>query len=366
MEKFGYMLRMASIISRLSEIDRGTFNLLSIFTFHSHLSIYQINKMSERFGKKIAYKNTHKKVQKLIKLKLIERETDSSKLSDRDSERGAKYYKLSEEGIFVLFYAPDVFTNTNNNWDILNAEQKNIEDYEVQYKIEIYKNHKDCNFFRFFISPWISLNTIENLGEGLTIKIQMFLKNCCSIVKDKIISLSAGFFHSYGLSKNVGSRHERESQYIDLSSINEGGTMVDDSNLFLFIRKIFSLDLDIVKVKKIDKNHIIVTKSDDAELFQLNYKEDQNELDIISINDNMNRVSLPANLTNGIRIPSILFDYLVDRIDLSSLYFNAVSSIIIEKIDENDLRLLKEDLAFKNKLVEVYNRLHYNYNILNK
>jgi hypothetical protein len=243
MEKYGYMLKMASIISRLSEIDKGTFNLLSIFTFNVHLSIYQINKMSSRFGKKIAYKNTHKKVQKLVKLKLIERENDNSKLKDKDSERGAKYYKLSEEGIFVLFYAPGISLNANNYSDILNSGHKNIEDFEVQYKIEIYKNHKNCNFFRFFISPWISINTIEHLGEDLTVKIQMFLKNCCSIVKDKMMSLSEGAFYPYELSKYVEFGYPRESKYLDLSSINEGIIRVEDSHLFLFIRKIFSLEL---------------------------------------------------------------------------------------------------------------------------
>lgn len=365
MEKFRYLLKLASLISRLSEIDGETINLLSIFTFHNHLSIYQINKMYARFGRKIAYKNTHKKVQKLVKLKLIERETDNSKLKDKGLERGAKYYKLSEEGIFVLFYDPDIPPNTNNYYKILNSGRKNMENFEVQFKIEIYKNYKNCDFFRFFISPWISIDTIENLGEDLTIKIQMFLKNCCSIVKDKIISVNAEIFHSNDMSKTIEFLYPRQSKYINLDAIHDGIFKVDDNPLFLFIRKIFPINVDLVKVKKIDNDSIIITKTDDAKLFQLNYKEEQGELDIVSINDT-DSVSLPANSISQIEIPDILFDHFVNEIDLDSLYFNAVSSIIIEKIDENDLRLLKDDLIFRKKLVVVYNRLHCNYNIINR
>ena len=89
-------------------------NLLSLFVFNSHLSIYQMFKKIEgKDLKKIVYKNVHKKVQKLIKLKLIERVIDSSKFQEIELERGAKYYKLSEEGIFALFYDSSILANPN-------------------------------------------------------------------------------------------------------------------------------------------------------------------------------------------------------------------------------------------------------------
>ncbi len=366
MEFYGYMFKIAPLIFKLKEINRDTFSLLSLFIFNGPLSIYQINKIYERMDKKIAYKNTHKKVQKLISLKLVERETDESKLQDKNPDRGAKYYKLSEEGIFVLFYDSAIHLDTNSFNNILSTVSKNIDNFEVQYKKEIFKQYKNCDLFRFFISPWISIDTIENLGEDITIKIMMFLKNCCNVVIEKIGPLNEGIFHSYDLSEIIEFRHPRESQTLDMGVINEGTVKVEDNQLFLFIRKVFSLESETVKVKIMDRNHKVVIKLDNTELFQLNYKEEPKELDIVSTNYNTDKVSLPAISINEIKTPDILFDYQVDKVDLNSLYFSAVSSIIIEKIDEDDLRLLKRDMRFKKKLLEVYNRLHNNYNMLNK
>src|SRR6185437_11419098 len=108
MELIGYMYRMNLAVDKIYEIDRNTINLLSLFVFNSHLSIYQIFKIIEsKELKPIAYKNIHKKVKKLIELNLIERIGDSN-ISEKELEKGAKYYKLSEEGIFTLFYDSNV------------------------------------------------------------------------------------------------------------------------------------------------------------------------------------------------------------------------------------------------------------------
>src|SRR5689334_17325 len=103
---YGYMSRIARFLPLLKIISEENIELLCLFVVKPHLSIYQVYKTFEQQGRKIAYKNVHKKVQRLIDLKLIERITDASNFNERELDRGAKYYKLSEEGIFAIFDNP--------------------------------------------------------------------------------------------------------------------------------------------------------------------------------------------------------------------------------------------------------------------
>src|SRR6476469_5056752 len=108
MNETEYLWKIKHLIQSIDDINEEMIDVLSLFIFHNHLSIYQIHKVIAKHGKKIAYKNSRQKVQKLIDLKLIEKEIDISKFQIKELEKGAIYYRLSEEGIFVLFYYSNV------------------------------------------------------------------------------------------------------------------------------------------------------------------------------------------------------------------------------------------------------------------
>ena len=220
----------------------STLNLLSLFVFNSHLSIYQIfKKIENKDLKKIAYKNVHKKVQKLIGLKLIERVVDSSKFQEIELEKGAKYYKLSEEGIFALFYDSNILANPNYYYydQISNGKNKDIQKISnifLDYKKEIYRYHKDCNFFKLCLYPWICVDTILYLDEDTLDKIRIFLTNCCNIIKNCIPSFPKGIFHPIEESNNIVDLQNliQSNDEVDIDILNEGDNKVSDNPILFF------------------------------------------------------------------------------------------------------------------------------------
>ncbi len=60
-----YMSQISKLVPQLSKIEKDMLNLLSMFVFNHHLSIYQIHGKIKEKGMTISYKNVHKKVQKL-------------------------------------------------------------------------------------------------------------------------------------------------------------------------------------------------------------------------------------------------------------------------------------------------------------
>jgi hypothetical protein len=82
------------------ETDIGIQNtdLLCTFACNDFLSAYEICSMYNRHNLKITYKNIHKRVKRLESLGLIE-------LVEMEGvQHGAKYYQVSEEGLFRLFF----------------------------------------------------------------------------------------------------------------------------------------------------------------------------------------------------------------------------------------------------------------------
>lgn len=365
---YGYMMRMAPIVPKLSEISEDMLNLLSLFVFNHHLSIYQIHKIMKEARIKIAYKNAHKKVQRLADLNLIERVADNSKFNARELERGAKYYKLSEEGIFVLFHDSKILFNPNNYYLAKVIRHRgSFDETEIsrdikEYRKEIFKKHKDCNFFELFLTPWISISTIENLDERTIDKVGDFLTDCCSIVKSRILFLDNGIYHNYPGFSGIQSSDNPKWQYnyADLNSLNDGIVAVDSNPLLSLVNKIFTLGAEEIKVQRPHQNRITISKKDDTKLAQLIYKEEEGEekgMDIISANDPADRVLLPAKSTREVLLPNPLFDYVINQIDLTSLYFKAVFSVMIENIKDNDLHLLKDDARFKKTALDLNDRV---------
>jgi hypothetical protein len=371
MELKGYIMRIAPVVPQIPKIDKSTLNLLSLFVFNSHLSIYQIfKKIESKDLKKIAYKNVHKKVQKLIVLKLIERVEDHSKFQEIELEKGAKYYKLSEEGIFALFYDSNILANPNYYYFDQTCHGKNkdiqkIPNIFLDYKKEIYRYHKDCNFFKLFLHPWICIDTILNLNEDTLDKIRIFLTDCCNIIKYYILSSPKGIFHLSVESNNIliSDTVTESLDEFDFTTLNEGNNMVSDNSIFSFLNLFFSFGSETARVKRLDCNHIIVSyTSDSIREVKLIYNEEEKKLYVISIDDdNISKVSLYADSIKKVKLSNSP-DYFLNHLDLSSLYYKAVFSLVIENLKNSDMQILKEDSKFKEMLLQVNNKFCSNYN----
>ena len=388
---YGYMSRIACVLPLLEDLKEENIKLLCLFVIKPHLSIYQVYKIFEEEGKKIAYKNVHKKVQRLIDLKLIERVTDTSNFKERELDRGAKYYKLSEEGIFAIFDNPastfkidtaaiekdyedekykDISKVSNTIFKIDKFEEIALTKV-IDIRNEIYKYHKDCNFFKFFLFPWISINTIESVHPHIINKINNHLSECCRLVKDVSSIFIAGVFNPmeklnflFGLDELV------VVNGMKTNSLENGINIVDEINpVFNFMIKVFPLEPGqsvLVNRQKNNNNHIEISELDGSKLFTILFDEKQKELEIISSTDNNDRISLPGYSMDSVGIPHPLFEYEITKIDLSLSYFKAVFSIMIEDLIEDDLKILYKDSKFVDTLSKLDNRFHNNYNKLKR
>jgi hypothetical protein len=320
-----------------------------LFIFNNHLSIYQIHKEFQENGKKIAYKNMHKKVQKLIDFKVIEKETDASKFQKRELERGAKYYKLSEEGIFALFndsrflLRPPV---SYVNRSFKNGKTKeDISEIFHEYGRQIYNNHKNCIFFKLFLLPWISIETMENLHiQGhLDSHITTLLNERCSIIKKQLSNFPKGIFGHHVLDQFF--EMDYVARYLDFDFM-EGVIKVEDNPVLSFLKNLFSLNLEVVKVKKENENRITLCKPDDTSELLLEFKDEENELNIISAKNIEDRLSLPAYSISQVMIPHPMFESVVRDISPFILNFEGVFSLVMGKITYHDLDLFKKDVKF--------------------
>jgi len=111
-----------------TEFDIGdqTIDILSEFADKHYQSTYMIYSRSKRIGSKIDYKNTRKRVKRLESLGYIE-PVNAEEVKEEDATHGAKYYRISETGMFQLFLQHDIdFTlfdmlQVNGDYSIFNA-----------------------------------------------------------------------------------------------------------------------------------------------------------------------------------------------------------------------------------------------------
>src|SRR6476620_10411104 len=321
MNETEYLWKIKHLIQSIDDINEEMIDVLSLFIFHNHLSIYQIHKVIAKHGKKIAYKNSRQKVQKLIDLKLIEKEIDISQFNVKELERGAIYYKLSEEGIFALFYNSNVILKPSvyyvqrafDNGKVV----EDMSDIFEEYKKEIFKNHQNSSFFELLLFPWISKETVERADKKLIDYIIKSLNVCCTIVKNYVIKTSPPLYMlndidtvSYLFSEII---HDR--RILGLESVN-----TEDKNLLSVIENFISKSHMRVRIKRGDgKNNILLTSSFYPNRMILVYKDKENRSNVISFYENTEGSLFNYALKHK-QISNPLFGIMEEDITLESLY----------------------------------------------
>lgn len=369
MNLYTLIYRYEQLIPFINDINNEMMEVLSLFIFHQRLSIYQIHKIIEKHVRKMAYMNTHKKVQKLIDLKLIEKETDTSKFSERELEKGAKYYKLSEEGIFVLFYNSNVLFRPSIYYVQRAFDEGKTVEYVsnifAEYKKEIFKKHKNSVFFELFLFPWISIETIDNADKKILDNVIMSLNECCTIIKDYNLKTSGFYRIDWNVIRHLNSEIMNGNRISGLESVD-----VDDKNLLPYMQNFFNEGLPKVRIKREDiKNHIILSKPPvpnfhSQKKLLLAYKDEEDRSNIISFYKNSEGSSLFNYSLWHRLISNPLSDIKDGDIDLKSLYFKAVFSIVMGLSKEDNLELLKEDKKFMETLNEIKEKFDSGYELL--
>jgi hypothetical protein len=356
------------MILNINEINTEMLDILSLFIFHQWLSTYQIHKIIEKHARKMVYMNTHKKVQKLIDLKLIEKVTDTSQFTERELEKGAKYYRLTEGGIFALFYYTEVLLKPSVCYVQRAFEKgKTVEDmFDIfaEYKKEIFESHQNSSFFELLLFPWISKETIERANEKLSNHIIKSLNEFCTIVKNHVLRITPPLY----MPNDIDTVAYLFSEIIDkrpilgIESVN-----VDDKNLISFVEDFVSERSSIVRIKRGDsKSNILLARSFYPGRIILAYKDKKNNRNILPLYKNTEGNSLFNYSLKHKQISNPMFDIMEDDINLESLYFKAVFSIVIGLSKDDDSKLLKEDIKFMDTLSNLTEKFNEGLGLLAK
>jgi hypothetical protein len=139
---------------------------LKYFAESQSLSTYDIYALRKRSSPMI-YKNVHSRVTRLYELRFIEK-------IEKESLRGAKYYKLSTFGIFYLIYNINTFNNT------------------LLLTKNILLNHGDNILFKEFFGLIVDINTVLKSSPIFVMCVRDYLHDCCQEILTVVESRKEG------------------------------------------------------------------------------------------------------------------------------------------------------------------------------
>jgi hypothetical protein len=155
-------------------------NILEVFIHNESLSTYQIYSKLKFTRMKMAYKNVHKIIQRLLTLGLLVK-TKKHKRNLHYNDHNAKYYKLSEFGIFRLFLMrPEGILVDRLSFETI-GHPKLIMDKEFS------RYYNDCELFRAFLSPVMDTKLLPLLHINFLHIICDYLHQCCKTIENILL-----------------------------------------------------------------------------------------------------------------------------------------------------------------------------------
>ena len=177
---FDYISKLFSSIIELHEIDDRVMQILSHFILNKRLSAYQIFKKEKSLNNELDYSNTNKKVKRLLNLDLIEKIKDNKQFSEVELIRNPIYYKLTEQGLFVLYLKHKTYSPRST---VVTVKGK-----EKLIPITLSKNslliYSEYDFYKFCLYPWMSHNTIASCSQKFAKKIYDSLSDISQCVEN--------------------------------------------------------------------------------------------------------------------------------------------------------------------------------------
>src|SRR5215472_3867102 len=231
MDQTGYI----SMISKFKidkDIGPVALEILQLFAYNDSLSAYDIFSNLKSTRQKTAYKNVHKKVQRLKSMQLIEQK------QVHNAEHGAKYYGLSEYGIYQLFLKRRgalTFRLVDENKAIFVGK-------------DFIKHHSNNALFEAFLYHYFDRKTVSTANYDLIIQFFLYLHDCCKEI-ETLLNYSK---------KGMGSI----PAIVEKFKWNYVGPGPEDQAVKSSLKEIFDvegLDLDNAEIKKINNITLQVT-----------------------------------------------------------------------------------------------------------
>ncbi len=281
--------------------------ILSHFILKKHLSAYQIFKKEKSLNNKLDYSITNKKVKRILDLDLIEKIKDYTQLSEVELKRNAIYYKLTEHGLFALYLKHKTYSPRPT---VVTVKGK-----ERLIPITLSKNsllrYREYDFYKFCLYPWMDHNTIASCSQQFAKKIHDSLSDISQYVEKYLLS---------AYYENLLSAQSKKSDD------SPGGIDPDSVDHIESLSKKFEYS------------------KDSGEIIPLSY-----------LNFNEKKI-----------FDQMLYDTYkrVVSINLKSLYYRAIFSLVSENIKDGDKKIVQQDLKFKKILTQLNNHFQSNYNSL--
>jgi hypothetical protein len=298
--------------------------MLSHFISADHLSVYQLFKAEKLRDQKLHYKSIHKAFQRIVDLNLVERIEvgDDVQLSEKELARSAKYYKLSEEGLFTLYIKNRTYFPRLSMIKTSGGKRKvKIVDLTKNFLLR----YERYDFYRICLYPWIDYSTIASCSP-------QFAKTINELLSDICIYMEKSLRHFFN--RHYFSRFSEEWDILE-EGIDAGGK--DDKIPFMVL---FEKTYNFEKKEK-EKESKGYGKKMSLPRSALTLKQR-------AITDQIPEAMLEE---------SKLFN-------LKPLYYRVIFSLVIGKIKEEDKKLLEKDAKFKRILDEVNTQFKNNYNTL--
>ena len=318
---YEYLFKLALTIVDSHKASESVMSILSHFILKKYLSAYQISKKEKSINHTHDYKITNAKVKKVLDLGLIERVKDTSHISEIELVRNPKYYKLTEQGLFTLYikhktYRPHYFV----------VDKKGEKRFQV---IALSRNsllrYGEYDFYRFFLYPWMDKKTIANSNPQFAKKVHDLLSDIGQYVEKYLLS------SLYGVS--VSTIHKKYDDY---------QTGMDAKG----IDYVASLS------KKLEDSKVTNNKGATPPI-------DSRGVIIPLSHLEPNEKKILGHMT-------VNYYKLLASVNLKSMYYGAVFSLVNGDMKDEDKRILKQDLKFKNMLDELNTRFQNNRDLLYK
>lgn len=182
MDSAGYISMIKSYVTLLSKSESVhkapgpvALDILEVFAQNDSLSAYDVFSKLKSTLIEMAYKNVHKIIHRLLSLDLL---IETRRRGSFDNNHNAKYYKISEYGIFRLFLTrhQEILINP---FSLMSKERMII---EISYGF--IKYHHDCELIKTFMFPLMQIVHLELLNEIFLREIYEYLHLSCKATEN--------------------------------------------------------------------------------------------------------------------------------------------------------------------------------------
>jgi hypothetical protein len=262
MDAWGYMFKYISLIensySQNSDLGNVSLHILELFAHNKVLSVYRIFSEIKSTYLQMAYKNVHKKIQRFKALQLIEEKETGG------TEHGAKYYRLTEYGLYLLFLKRIKGVYFDNLK--LNKYHKIPDD---PFDSSILENYEHSALFKTFLFPIVNKDTIAALKDIVAIAFFHYLHDCCKIVDDILRSKDMRnrinwYIYSWNTSPNdlildslkeVFALEHTDMASAKLDKIDEGTLKIFNKNFSILIKLDLKRKKAVARLEKSRKQY---------------------------------------------------------------------------------------------------------------